>query len=346
MAACLRASVPETVVVRLPNWLGDTVMAVPAIRALQARWTHARLVLAGPWAFLLAGQELADVLVDYPRSWAGRLRSADTVRSLHGDVAVLLPNSFEAAVAGQYWGARRLVGFAAGGRSWLLTDAVPVPSSRRHQVDEYILLVEHLGAVVEERMPRLVAPDWHSVGRHGVRALIEEAGGARHSCNRPWIGLHLGAAFGSSKVWPHERVVEFCRIVEARGMTTVLLGSPAERMAAEAVVGRAPALSLVGRDQPDLLTAVLAEMDVLVSGDTGVGHLAAALGTPVVTLFGPTDPALTSPRGPGRVVRHPVPCAPCFYRVCPIDHPCLRSIAPTMVVDQVLSVLRLQARGR
>ncbi len=128
-------------------------------------------------------------------------------------------------------------------------------------------------------------------------------------------------------------------------MTPVLLGSPAERMAAEAVVGRAPALSLVGRDQPDLLTAVLAEMDVLVGGDTGVAHLAAALGTPVVTLFGPTDPALTAPRGPGCVVRHPVPCAPCFYRACPIDHPCLRSIDPTMVVDQVLSLLRPEARA-
>jgi lipopolysaccharide heptosyltransferase II len=335
---------PETVVVRLPNWLGDTVMAVPAIRALQARWTGARLILAGPWAFILAGQGLADVLVHYPRSWAGRLRTADTVRSLHGDVAVLLPNSFEAAVAGQYWGARRLVGFDAGGRSWLLTDAVPLPVPRRHQVDEYLLLVEHLGAVVEERMPRLGAPDWHSAGRRRVRALVAEAGGEQRSSNRPRIGLHLGAAFGSSKVWPHERVVEFCRALEDRGMITVLLGSPAERMAAEAVASRAPAVSLVGRDEPDLLTAVLAEMDVLVGGDTGVGHLAAALGTPVVTLFGPTDPALTAPRGPGCVVRHPVPCAPCFYRVCPIDHPCLRSIDPMMVVDQVLSLLPSESR--
>jgi len=337
---------PETVVIRLPNWLGDTVMAVPAIRALQASRAEARFVLAGPWAFLLAGQGLADVLVDYPRHWTGRLRTADSVRALHGDVAVLLPSSLEAAVAGQYWGARRLVGFAAGGRSWLLTDAVPVPSPRRHQVDEYLLLVEHLGAVVDERMPRLRVPDRQSVERRRVRALIEEGAGAQPCSHRPRIGLHLGAAFGSSKVWPHERVVEFCRVLEERGATTVLLGSPAEGPAADAVVSRVPALSLVGRDRPELLTAVLAEMDVLVSGDTGVGHLAAALGTPVVTLFGPTDPALTAPRGPGRVLRQPVPCAPCFYRVCPIDHPCLKRIAATMVVDEVLSVLESGGRGR
>lgn len=337
---------PQTVIVRLPNWLGDTVMAVPALRALRAHWTEARFVLAGPWAFVLTGQGLADVLVDYPRSWTGRLRTADTVRSRHGEVAVLLANSFEAAVAGWYWGARRRVGFTSGGRSWLLTDAVPVPSPRRHQVDEYLVLVEHLGAVVDERMPRLRAPAWESVERSRVRALLAEAAGEQASCDRPRIGLHLGAAFGSSKVWPHEHVVEFCRILEERRATTVLLGSPAERTAAAAVTSRVTAWSLVGRDQPDLLTAVLAEMDVLVSGDTGVGHLAAALGTPAVTLFGPTDPALTAPRGPGGVLRQPVPCAPCFYRVCPIDHPCLRSIDPTTVVDQVLRLLGSEARGR
>jgi heptosyltransferase-2 len=86
---------------------------------------------------------------------------------------------------------------------------------------------------------------------------------------------------------------------------------------------------------------MLAEMDVLVCGDTGVGHLAAALGTPVVALFGPTDPALTAPRGAATVVRHPVACAPCFYRTCPIDHPCLRGIAAPTVgerVDQALAM--------
>lgn len=333
----------ETVIVRLPNWLGDTVMAVPAIRALQAYWPEARLVLAGPWAFLLSGQGLANILVDYPRRWTGRLRTADTVRSLHGDIAVLLPRSFEAAVAGQYWGARRLVGFAAGGRSWLLTDAIPVPSPRRHQVDEYLLLVEHLGAVVHERVPRLTAPEPESVERRRARALFEEAMGEQVAPDRPRIGLHLGAAFGSSKVWPHERVVEFCRALGDKGVLPVLLGSTTEKAAADAVTRLAPALSLVGRDRPDLLPAVLVEVDVLVSGDTGVGHLAAALGTPVITLFGPTDPALTAPRGTVCIVRQPVPCAPCFYRVCPIDHPCLTSIPTATVVDQALSMLAVGA---
>ncbi len=99
------------------------------------------------------------------------------------------------------------------------------------------------------------------------------------------------------------------------------------------------AVSLVGRDGPDLLPAVLTEIAVLVSGDTGVAHLAAALGTPVVALFGPTDPALTAPLGGVAVVRHPVPCAPCFYRACPIDHPCMRGILAETVGEEMDALL-------
>jgi heptosyltransferase-2 len=88
-----------------------------------------------------------------------------------------------------------------------------------------------------------------------------------------------------------------------------------------------------------MLTAVLREIDALVSGDTGVAHLAAALGTPVVTLFGPTDPALSAPRGPAVVVRHAVPCSPCFYRECPIEHPCLRDVTAAEVHARLQTLL-------
>ncbi len=321
----------EAVMVRLPNWLGDTVMAVPALAALRRGLNGAPLGAAGPWAPLLAGQGLADVLVTYPRAWSSRLRTADMVRALDASTAVLLPNSFEAAAAAIYWGARRRIGFATGGRRALLTDAPPLPSPRLHQVDEYLALVERLGIVASERTPCLQPPAPDSPERAQARALLAEAGAAA----RPRVGLHLGAAFGPSKLWPVERMAELAELLRARGRTAVLLGAASDAGFAAAVIDHAAVASLVGRDSPALLPAVLAELDALVCGDTGVGHLAAAIGTPVVALFGPTDARLTAPRGPVAVLSKPTACAPCFYRACPIDHPCLRAITADEVAERL-----------
>jgi heptosyltransferase-2 len=332
---------PSTVIVRLPNWLGDTVMAVPALSALRAGFPGARIALAGPWAHLMSGQGLAEILVAYPRTWLGRLRTADTVRELRPELALLLPNSLEAALAARYWGAKRRIGFAGGGRDWLLTDRVPVAAPRPHQVDEYLMLTERLGLSTLTREPCLKLPEPGSEARETARALLRNAGvdGGR----RPRVAVHLGAAFGPSKLWPVERLSELCRLLSRRGGTPVLLGTPDDGYLADAVTARAPAASIVGRDSPALLPAVLSEFDAVVCGDTGVGHLAASLGVPVVTLFGPTDPVLTAPRGTVAIVTHPTPCAPCFYRACPIDHPCLRSITADAVEARLDDLVQCRA---
>jgi hypothetical protein len=186
------------IVVRLPNWLGDTVMAVPAVRALRDALPDAELLLAGPWVELLAGQGLAEVLVAYPRRWSARLRAADTVRSFGGHTVVLFPNSFEAAATAIYWGGRRRVGFAGDGRRWLLTDAPPVPEPRLHQVDEYLRLVGLLGAATTERTPRLTPPEPYADSRQRARDLLHQSGAPD---GKPMVGVHLGAAFGPAKVW-------------------------------------------------------------------------------------------------------------------------------------------------
>ncbi|HEY3064349.1 MAG TPA: glycosyltransferase family 9 protein, partial [Methylomirabilota bacterium] len=177
--------------------------------------------------------------------------------------------------------------------------------------------------------------------RRAAQALLADVGAKPGA--RPRIAIHLGAAYGPAKVWPTARVVELCRALAADDIVPILLGTPAEMGAAADVQGEAEAVSLVGRDTPALLPAVLAEVDVLVSGDTGVAHLAAALGTAVVTLFGPTDPRLSAPRGRAQTVTHPVPCAPCFYRACPIDHPCMRGITAADVAARVRALAAVPA---
>jgi heptosyltransferase-2 len=151
--------------------------------------------------------------------------------------------------------------------------------------------------------------------------------------------VHLGAAYGPAKTWPSERVVDFCRLLDGAGGRAVLLGTTREAPAAEAIAREAPAVNLAGRDRPALLPSLLTELDALVAGDTGVAHLAAALGTPVVALFGPTDPALSAPRGRATALTNPVPCAPCFYRACPIEHPCLRGLDAARVHHAVLALV-------
>ncbi len=328
---------PADVIVRLPNWLGDTVMAVPALRALRLAWPDVRLAAAGPWVDVLAEQGLADVLVTYSRGWGARLATADTVRGLRAEVAILLPNSFEAGLSAWYWGAGRRIGYDTQGRAAILTDAVPLPRPRQHQIDEYLLLVAALGALTDDRTPWLTPPAPDAAEAQAVGVLFAEAGLAHP---KRAIAIHLGAAGGAAKLWPQERIVELCRLMAARGDEVLLLGSSADEPIAASIVRETPARSVVGRDRPQLLPALLSEVAALVAADTGVAHLAAALGTPVVTLFGPTDPRLTAPRSGAAVAMSiGAPCAPCFYRRCPIDHPCMRGIAARDVLDRLTALM-------
>ncbi|HEV8441289.1 MAG TPA: lipopolysaccharide heptosyltransferase II [Methylomirabilota bacterium] len=329
----------DVIVVRLANWLGDTVMALPALAALRAARPGARITVVGRWAPLLLGQEVADILLPYPGGLGERLRFGRPLAADRPDLAILLPNSLESALAAAWWRAKRRVGFDADGRGPLLTDAVTLPSPRRHQVDEYVALVESAGVEPgDERRPAWRLPPQAALEAE-VETLFDEVGVS--SASR-LVGLHLGAAFGRSKLWPAESLGGLATRLAKASVSPVLLGAPPDRETALAVARCAdpPPASLVGRDRPALLPWLLARLDCLVSGDTGVAHLAAALGVPTVTLFGPTDPRLTAPRGPAaRVLYLAVPCSPCFLPSCPIDHVCLRSIDVEAVEAQVMTAV-------
>ena len=328
------------VLVRLPNWLGDTVMALPLLRSLRTGLAPSdRVVAIGPWAWLVGGQELADAWVGYPRAWTGRLRALESVRPFCPDVALFLPNSLESALTARYWRARRRIGYETSGRGIWLTDRLRLPSPRRHQIDEYLGLLAPLGIAPAGAEPQL-RPLLAAASETEVEELLVRCGASR----APRVGVHLGAASGSSKVWSADRLASFCAGLATHGVTALLLGTAADLDLERRVqAGAGSAIpSLVGRDRPALLPALLGRLDTLVSGDTGTAHLAAALGTPVVTLFGPTDPALSAPRGPATVIAKQVPCAPCFLGRCPIDHVCMRAIGVDEVTDAVLA--RLGAR--
>ena len=321
-------------VVRLPNWLGDTVMALPALAALRAARPDALVTAVGPWAPLLTGQAVADVLLGYPRDGRKRRKLGAVVRAMRPDAAVLLPNSFESALAARGWGARIRLGYDTDLRRVLLTHLVDLPSPRRHQVDEYAGLLEAADIPVKSERPKWRLGE-DAVAETGVTALLTEAGYAGAGS---LIGLHLGAAFGSSKLWAPASYAELVGRLSERGFEPLLIGGPEDIKVAEAVQALAGTrvASTVGRDRLEILPRLLARLSCLVSSDTGVAHLTAALGVPTVTLFGPTDPRLSAPRGrSGRSIEGPAPCAPCFLPRCPIDHVCMRAISVASVAAAV-----------
>jgi heptosyltransferase-2 len=318
------------VLVRLPSWLGDTVMALPALHGLRAARPGGCILAVGRWAALLAGQGVADALVPYPLERGDRRRLNASLRDMRADAAILFPNSFESALAAHGWGARMRLGYDTDMRRVLLTHAVSLPSPRLHQVDEYRGLLEAAGVAVPATDPAWRLREDNAADA-SISALLDEWG---ISGRARVVGLHLGASFGSSKLWPTAAFAELATRLREGGFHPILLGSPAEAVLATAVLTCAGWVvpSLVGHDRPALLPRLLARLACLVSSDTGVAHLAAAVGTPTVTLFGPTDPRLTAPRSSSALsVQGRAPCAPCFLKRCPIDHVCMRDITAASV---------------
>jgi len=312
--------------VRAPNWVGDVVLSLPALRDLRRSFPAARLeVLARPWvADLYRAVPEADAVVE------SRGHAADAA-ALRGrfDLGVLLPNSFGTALVLWRAGVEERWGYATDGRGPLLTRRCRVPADVRHrsQVYYYRAMLAGLGLAVEgEPDASLECPEeWAARGL----SLLDPDG--------PWIGVNPGAFYGTAKRWLPERFTAAADHVARRtGARVAVIGGAAERPLGEAIAGglRAPSRVLCGETTLADLVGVLARLRLLLTNDSGPMHLAAALGTPVVAVFGSTDWRETAPvSGRARLVREETECAPCLLRECPIDHRCMTRVS----VDRVAS---------
>jgi heptosyltransferase-2 len=320
------------IVVRAPNWIGDAVLSLGAVRDVRRNFPSARLeVLARPW--------VADVYrpvseVDAVRHAEGLRADASALRGAF-DATVLLPNSFGAALAVFAAGIPERWGYATDGRGLLLTRRARVPRSIRgwSEVYYYRAMLAGVGLHVSASPDvSLTAPEeWRARGA----AILGDRG--------PWIGVNPGAAFGSAKQWLPERYAAAAeRLSREHGARIAILGGPAERRVGEAIaraMGGA-ARVLCGRTTLPELIGVLSHLSLLLTNDSGPMHLAAAQGVPVVAVFGPTDWRETAPMGaPRRIVREDVECAPCKLRECPIDHRCMQRIPVERVVAAARELL-------
>jgi lipopolysaccharide heptosyltransferase I len=283
----------KILVVRLSS-LGDIVHSLPGVAALREAAPGAQIdwLVARAWAPILEGSSAADRLILFDKAPATRI--AHTVRELRANrypAAVDFQGSYKSAVLTRLSGARRRVGFDRAsarepGASIFYTDRVRAGGP--HRVQKNLSLAEALGAPApaEPRFPFRV----DLAARHSVWERLAEKGTANY-----WVALPGGGWAG--KLWPPERYGELCLEVERKfGLRALLIGGPGEEKLAEAAIvsGKAAAPIRFSTTLPELM-AVLAEARFVVGGDTGPLHLAAALGVPVVGLYGPTDPEQTGP---------------------------------------------------
>jgi len=316
-------------VVRSPNWLGDAVMALPAVRNLKTMLVNDPLTIAAPEKLVALWQACPFVdrvlALEQPKKLSV---TAKQLRAGNFGSAVLLPNSLRAAAEVWMAGIPQRVGYAKAGRRLLLTKAVSAPSRnpiRLHQLFYYLDLVTAIGGPDDASLPTL---------------RVDLPVASKPSMT---VALCPGAEYGPAKRWPAESFLAVAKhFTEKHRAKIILLGAAGDASIAEEIARQIPdAENLTGKTSLAEFMSVLASANIVICNDSGAMHVASALNVPTVTIFGSTEPLLTGPMGTRtKVLRHHVPCSPCFLRECPIDFGCMKGITPAMVIETAEALVK------
>jgi heptosyltransferase-2 len=344
------------VLVRATNWVGDAIMALPALQAVRKRLPGSHIaILALPYvAEMYQGQGLADELIRYDRAGEhagirGRERLAAGLKARRFDSALLLQNAFDAAWLAWRAAIPERIGYRRDARGLLLTKALPVPKAGEipaHEAYYYLELLRRAGwldALPEAGEIRLrLTPQQSREAEGKLRAAGSEG-------RAPRVAVGAGASYGSAKCWPPERfAAALNQLGRDREIEMVLFGTPAEGAVSKAILAGLdrPAVDLTGQTSIAELAPLLSRCSIFLGNDSGAMHVAAAVGLAVVAIFGPTDPFGTAPAtGRSTIIQEKPYCSPCFLRRCPTDHRCMTAIAPERVGDSLLRVLREVSAG-
>jgi heptosyltransferase II len=330
------------ILIRATNWVGDAIMALPALRIVRRRFPEAEIaIVARPYvADIYRDQQICDRLIPYdPRGshagFFGRERLAAELRDLKFDVALLLQNAFDAAWL--VWRANipERIGYARDARSFLLTNAVPVPARGEipaHEKYYYLELLRRAGwlnSVPDENSIDLIISEEK---RSNAEEFLSRSG-ARRGVVR--IAFGPGASYGSARCWPPSRFAQLANQLQSQMDSDVILfGTAAESVVSNAISAemRRPPIDLTGKTAIADLPAFLSQCHLFIGNDSGAMHVAASAGLPIVAVFGPTDPLGTAPVTPRCSILQQKPyCSPCFLRRCPTDHRCMKEVTVEMM---------------
>jgi heptosyltransferase-2 len=343
-----------------PSWVGDAIMATPTLRAIRELYpkAHIAYLMRRYVKPLYAGMPWVDQIITYrtgktqSKTGKGLFDLAGRLRTAKFDLAILLPNSFKAALVCKMANIHRVVGYERDGRGILMTDKllhvkdkgkfIPVPI-----IKTYMGIAHYLGSPARDlRMQLFVTEGEARLGRDvlircGLNGDIHRPAAAGEP---PLIMLNPGAQYGAAKCWRPEYFAEVAdRFIDELNATVLLNGLPKERRILDTIkqcMKHAP-LDLSNKGMSlGSLKEVVRRCDLMVTNDTGPRHIAAALEVPVVTVFGPTHPEWTDIYfDKERKVSVKVFCGPCQKKVCPLDHRCMTRVTPTMVYESSMQLL-------
>jgi heptosyltransferase-2 len=323
-----------------PSWIGDTILAQPLLKLLHARHPGLALdMLAPPWTIPLLAR-MSEIRRAIPNPFGhGDLKLGERRRlgrELAGeryDQAIVLPNTFKSALVPLFAGIPVRTGYVGEMRHWLLSDARRLDKEQLPQLAErYAALALPRGEALELPLPG----PFLRIEETARRATLERLGLDRA---RPAAALCPGAEYGPAKRWPARYYAELAQGFAARGFSVWLVGSANDRAIGEEIAQAATGIcrNLCGETSLSEAIDVLASSAVVVSNDSGLMHVAAALGRPLVALYGSSSPAYTPPLSrSAQVLKLDLPCSPCFRRECPLIHfNCMMQLAPDRVLAAV-----------
>jgi heptosyltransferase-2 len=340
------------IVVRGTNWIGDAVMSVPALHGIRRIFPDAHIALhTRSWAKgIFLDVDFLDEIITYERTGSGItnwFEQGRVLRKKRFDLAIILPNSFESALTMKWAGVRRRFGYSRDARRILLTDPILIPEwkDRRHEVFYYLNLVEEVERILRSSATVMTAEPVvelrvSQARRERARTMLGDLG---VDLSRPVVALGVGSTNSRAKRWLPENYARLNDLLKTELLANViLLGSKNEKDASDSVTRLAEKkpFDLTGQTDLGEVTAILSEIDLFVSNDMGLAHIAPAVGTKTLVIFGPTNPTTTAPFSSlSTVIRENVECSPCMLRDCPIDHRCMTRVSVDRVFEMVKNEL-------
>ena len=339
----LQKSNVNNILIRATNWVGDAVMTLPALEAVRENFPSASItVIARPWvAPVFENHPAVNNILIYNRHTGIKknicefFHLAGIIRKNRFDLAVLFQNAFEAAFLAYLGRARYRLGFDSDGRGFLLTHRIKRTDEifGVHQVEYYLSILKAAGLKTESRNPFLYLSKKDLAKAEN---LLQSQGISK---NDFILGISPGAIFGSAKRWPFERFAKISDWASERwGAKVIVLGSKKEKDIGNKMAGmmKNKAADFCGTTSLGEAMGLIAGCSFFVTNDSGLMHVAAALGVPTLAIFGSTDHVATGPRGSKtRIIRHDIACSPCLKPECPTDFKCMLSIEPEEVWDEM-----------